>query len=100
MAIISVPNAHCPPYRIWKAWLELRSCWPYGYEKPYSRRELMRRARKVGFHRFEVRGCGFRQALSDQLITLFTGRRTKKNAADSFLDDRMGLSLVYFGWSS
>ncbi len=100
MAIISVPNAHCPPYRIWKAWLELRQCWPYGYEKPYSRRELIGRARKVGFQRTEVRGCGFRQALADQLVPVLTGRRTRKCNPDSILDDSLGLALVLFGWNS
>jgi 2-polyprenyl-3-methyl-5-hydroxy-6-metoxy-1,4-benzoquinol methylase len=100
MAIISVPNAHCLPYRIWKAWLELRQCWPYGYEQPYSQRELIRRARRAGFQRHEVRGFGFRQALADQLIPLLTGRRTPKCNSDSILDDRMGLALILFGWNS
>jgi|CXWL01.1.fsa_nt_gi 2-polyprenyl-3-methyl-5-hydroxy-6-metoxy-1,4-benzoquinol methylase len=100
MAIISVPNAHCPPYRIWKAWLELRQCWPYGYEQPYSRRELIRRARKVGFQRTEVRGFAFRQALADQMMPLLTGRRTRTRTSDSIFDDRMGLALIFFGWNS
>lgn len=100
LAIISVPNAHCPPYRIWKKWLELRRCWPYGFEQPYSRRELKLRARDVGFHRHEVRGCGFRQSLADQFLPLFTGRRKRKCDPDSMLDDSLGLSLVLFGWKS
>lgn len=100
MAVISVPNAHCLPYRIWKAWSEIRKHWPYGYEKPYSRCELVRRGHTVGFDRVEVHGCGFRQALNDQLIPLFTGRRAKAINADSRLDNSMGLSLVFFGWNS
>jgi len=100
MAIISVPNAHCPPYRIWKAWLEIRRCWPYGYEEPYSRGELIRRARDAGFQRTEVRGFGFRQAMADQLAPLFTRRHTRQCTPDSALDDSMGLALVLFGWKS
>jgi hypothetical protein len=99
MAIISVPNARCIPYRIWKSWLELRGCWPYGFEKPYSRRELSRRARQAGFCTIEVRGCGFHQALHDQFLSLFrtSGKRDER---DSILDELWGLSLVLFGWNS
>lgn len=99
LTIISVPNAHCVPYRIWKAWLEWRQSWPYGFERPYPRRELLRRAREAGLLRVEVRGCGFRQSLSDQFLPLLSGRRTLKCMPDSLLDDRMGLSLVLFGWN-
>ena len=99
LAIVSVPNARCIPYRIWKAWLELRSCWPYGFEKPYSRRELARRARQAGFSRLEIRGCGFRQALHDQFLSLLR-RSPNRNERESILDDPWGLSLVLFGWNS
>lgn len=100
MVVISVPNAGCPPYRIWKAWLTLRGSWPYGYEAPYSRHEIARRARESGFDRIEVRGCGFRQALDDQLMPLLGKRRGGKCHSDSMFDDSMGLALILFGWKS
>lgn len=100
MAIISVPNARCVPYRIWKSWLELRDCWPYGYECPFSRRELRRRARQAGFDRIEIRGFGFGQSLTDQLMPLFRRRPVRKAAPDSMLDESMGLALILFGWTT
>lgn len=99
MAIISVPHSQCIPYRIWKAWLELRGSWPYGFELPYNRRELNRRARETGFQRTEIVGCGFRQALGDQLIPLLTGSAPRKSNRNSIFDGPMGLSLVLFGWT-
>jgi len=99
LAIISVPNAHCFPYRLWKAWLELRGCWPYGFEKPYSRRELSRRAHQAGLGGIEVHGCGFQQAVNDQFLSLMM-HRPRKDCADSVLDDRFGLSLILFGWNA
>lgn len=64
LALISVPNAWCIPYRVWKLYLELRGWWPYGMEMPYGRRELIRRARKVGFAHTEIRCFGFWQSIS------------------------------------
>lgn len=99
MAVISVPNAHCMPYRTWKAWLELRGSWPYGFERPYSRRELARRAREAGFQRSEVHGCGFWQSMGDQLVPLVMGGSPRRWQHESMMDHSMGLSLVLFGWN-
>jgi hypothetical protein len=86
------------PYRIWKAWLELRGNWPYGFERPYSRRELTRRAHEAGLKQTEVHGCGFWQALGDQFLPLLVGVEPKRWPHESMLDHSMGLSLVMFGW--
>jgi SAM-dependent methyltransferase len=40
MVAISVPNAHCLPYRLNKWWREWRGTWPWGLEIPYTRAEL------------------------------------------------------------
>jgi hypothetical protein len=42
MGAISVPNAHCLPYRLNKWWQEWRGTWPWGLEIPYTRSELRR----------------------------------------------------------
>ena len=63
IAIISVPNALNPPYRLWK-WLdEWRGRWPVGEEYPFTRREL---------HNF-CRGLELRQYrfIGDSLISSF-----------------------------
>lgn len=100
LAVISVPNAHCVPYRLWKAWLELRGRWPYGFERPYARGELRRRAQEVGLKRVEVHGCGFRQSLGDQFLPLLMGGPPRRCTRNSVFDHSMGLSLVLFGWNS
>jgi SAM-dependent methyltransferase len=40
LAIISVPNAWCVPYRLWKYKLEKQDRWNWGEEYPFTRREL------------------------------------------------------------
>ncbi len=97
MAIISVPNAWCIPYRLWKFYLELRGWWPYGLEVPYTGRELIRRARRVGFERIEGRCMGFWQSVGDQLGKTLLGRRPDWIDRRSLLDGTMGLILLLFG---
>jgi SAM-dependent methyltransferase len=98
VAIISVPNAWCIPYRVWKLYLELRGWWPYGLELPYSRRELMERARRVGFERIEGRCMGFWQSVGDQLGKNLLGWRPDWVDRRSFMDGAMGLVLLLFAW--
>lgn len=98
VAIISVPNAWCIPYRVWKLYLELRGWWPYGLELPYSRRELIGRARRVGFERIEGRCMGFWQSVGDQLGRNLLGRGPDWVDRRSFMDETMGLVLLLFAW--
>jgi 2-polyprenyl-3-methyl-5-hydroxy-6-metoxy-1,4-benzoquinol methylase len=101
LVILSVPNARCWPYRIWKKTLELRGRWPYGYERPFTRGELVRRARDAGLVRAEVRGVGFRQSWRDQFLPLLTGRTSvRRPVEDSPFDERWGLALVLFAWKA
>jgi SAM-dependent methyltransferase len=98
MAIISVPNAWCAPYRLWKSYLELRGWWPYGVEFPYTHRELVRLAYNVGFSRVEAGSLGFWQSVGDHL-----GRGLLRRGADwvdrpSRLDGAMGMTLLAFAW--
>jgi cyclopropane fatty-acyl-phospholipid synthase-like methyltransferase len=97
LGIISVPNARCPSYRLWKFYLELRGWWPYGLEIPYSRREMIRRGRAAGFSRMEMQGCGFWQSVGDHLGRGLLGRGPDWAARSSRLDRVMGMSLIFFG---
>lgn len=94
LAIISVPYAWCVPYRIWKAYLEVRGWWPYGLEIPYSRRELAHRARAARFTSVEMYCFGFRQSLGVHWVKRLTGRRPDWSERPSVLDAVQGLSLV------
>ena len=73
-AIISVPHAWCIPYRLWKSYLELRGCWPYGLEIPYTRRELARRSRQAGFE--EVA----RRSPTRPIMRRYIGRRPRSQS--------------------
>ena len=107
LAVISVPNARCIPYRLRKRYLELRGWWPYGMELPYSRRELLRRARRAGFGRTEAVCMRFPRTLTLDDGT-GAGRRHVGVANDSsgsaprssFLDVWLGLVLLLIGWRS
>ena len=97
LAVISVPHAQCLPYRAWKAYLEFRGWWPYGMEIPYSRTELIRRARAAGFERINTHAMGFRQSIADHWCKRITGRRPKWADTPSLLDGLMGFVLLMFG---
>jgi len=93
MAIVSVPQVWCVPYRLWKLYLELRSQWPYGVEVPYSQRELSRRAGQAGLVPLTIRGLEFRRGW-EQLRRALWKTPMEINVAASRLDSWMGLALV------
>jgi len=97
LCIISVPNAWCPPYRVWKFYLELRGWWPYGFERPYTRREMLRRAKEAGLTGLEARCMGFWQSVGDHWGRSLIGRKPDWVESPSCLDSVMGMSLVLFG---
>jgi len=97
LAIVSVPHAHCPPYRLWKFYLERRGWWPYGMEIPYSRREMLRRSRDVGFVNPQVTCLGFWQSVSDHWGRSVLHRSWDWSRHRSMLDGVMGLILLMFG---
>jgi len=74
-AFISVPNAWCVPYRLWKAYLHLRDAWPYGYEAPYCPGELREAAQRSGMTDARTYQTGFAAAVDGCLILPMTGRR-------------------------
>lgn len=97
LTLISVPNALCPPYRLWKMLLEIPQWWPYGLEIPYSRGELTRRAKQAGFARIEMDGTGFWRSVGDLWGRSLLGRECKWADRPSWMDRSMGLSLQLFG---
>ena len=97
MAVISVPNALCLPYRLWKSYLEFRGWWPYGMELPYCKRELIRRATDAGFADPEAVCMGFWQSVGDLWCKTLFGRCPDWVGRRSLLDHKMGFVLVLFG---
>lgn len=100
MTMISVPNAWCLPYRLWKFYLELRGWWPYGTERPYSRCELVRRAGESGLEHIEATCLGYWQSVGDHVCGSLLRRKSSRPdwvARPSCLDPLMGLSAIVTG---
>jgi len=97
MAIISVPNAACLPYRMWKLYLELRGWWPYGLESPFSATELRRAAEEVHLQHVTVDAVGFWQSVGDHILRGLFKTPFDWAGKQSRLDGAMGMSLVLMG---
>lgn len=95
LVVISVPNARCVPYRLWKAYLELRGWWPYGMEIPYTARELRRRSIAVGLRDVDLRAFEFWRSVSEHWIKRVFGRGPDWSDVPSGLDHRFGEALVF-----
>jgi 2-polyprenyl-3-methyl-5-hydroxy-6-metoxy-1,4-benzoquinol methylase len=76
MVAISVPNAHCLPYRVNKWWRETRGTWAWGLELPYTRSELNRVAKAIGLNSWFIHGSSFLRDWDQFLLTPITGRIT------------------------
>jgi SAM-dependent methyltransferase len=68
ITVISVPNRLSWPYRYWKWNLERQEKWIYGFEKPFSPRELHQFAKAVGFVNISISGSSFYEALYKYLL--------------------------------
>lgn len=97
MTIVSVPHAACIPYRVWKLYLELRRRWPYGVERPYSAREIGRRARAAALESVETKAVGLWHSLSAHWARDLLQRDVDWSHRRSRLDNLMGLILLMFG---
>lgn len=100
LAIVSVPHAWSWPYRLWKRRLETANAWPYGFEKPFSRRELIARAGEAGFARCECFTFGFRQFVSDRMHERLGRAKPRVAVGLSALDRWFGAAIVLFAWRS
>lgn len=97
LAIISVPHARCIPYRLWKGYLELRGCWPYGREIPYSKTEMLRRGHEAGFIDGRAVCLSFWHSLSAHWGRSILGLNIDWTDRSSLLDSMLGLILLYIG---
>ncbi len=96
-AIISVPHARCLPYRLWKAYLELRGWWPYGMEIPYSINELSQLAAQSELVEIETECMGFWQSVGDHWGKSILGSGPDWSNKPSRLDKWMGATLLLKG---
>jgi len=94
VTMVSVPHAWCVPYRLWKLYLETRGAWPYGLEIPYSRSELIARAREAGLDDVRTTTMGFWQSVGDHWGRSVLHRGPDWVARRSILDRSMGLILL------
>jgi len=96
-AFISVPNSRCVPYRLWKAYLHVRGMWRYGYEAPFSPRELRGAARRSGLDRCEVYATGFAASVDGCLLLPMTGRRRGWGDGPALLNRASGWEVNLIG---
>jgi SAM-dependent methyltransferase len=97
LTVISVPHTWGIPYRLWKFYCELRRCWPYGMEVPYSRGELTARFQAAGLTRTDAALFGFWQSVGDHLCRSIFGTGPDWAACPSRLDRLLGATLVVSG---
>jgi 2-polyprenyl-3-methyl-5-hydroxy-6-metoxy-1,4-benzoquinol methylase len=74
MVAISVPNAHCLPYRLNKWKQETTGKWIWGLEIPYTRRELGEVAREIGLKSWSIHGSSFLRDWDQFLLSPITSR--------------------------
>ncbi len=84
LAVISVPNRHCWPYRLWKARREALGKWQFGLEMPFSRDEIARICRESGVTEFDIAGSSFMASLD----FLIPAARWKRSVEKRVLRDR------------
>ncbi len=104
IAIIDVPNAYNPPYRIFKFLSELLGTWKFGEEYPYTRSELLEIGEQINGKFLALFGDEFYSSIKFLLpanflrrwfgvgIPLSKNQIRKQNP--SFLDDTLGYSLI------
>ena len=84
LAVISVPNRNCWPYRLWKARREALGKWQFGLEMPFSRSELAQICHSIGVTDFEIAGSPFVASLE----FLFPLARWKRSMEKRILKDK------------
>ena len=102
MTFISVPNAHNPPYRFYKFVAERIGKWNVGEEIPFSRSELARICKKLGYSDFEFFGDSFGESfrfinplvIMSKLFNRTSMRTPVKPQRGSRLDAHFAYALI------
>lgn len=84
LVVITVPNRHCWPYRLWKARRELTGKWHFGMEIPYSRAEISTICAAIGVKDWHITGSPFLASLD--FVLPFA--RWKRSIEKRILKDR------------
>ncbi len=84
LAIITVPNSRCHPYRWWKAKKQRLGTWEWGLEIPFSEEELVSICETIGITDYSIVGSPFLQTLN--FVTPFS--RWKRSIEKRVLKDR------------
>ena len=78
LVIISVPNRLFFPHEILNFFLHKKNKWPLGYERSFSRQELLGLASKIGLKKAEVGGSAFITDLIRYFFVFASTRFLKK----------------------
>jgi 2-polyprenyl-3-methyl-5-hydroxy-6-metoxy-1,4-benzoquinol methylase len=90
-AIISVPNKHCPPYRLYKYLAEKLGRWPFGEEYPMSKVELKEICAEIEIKEYKI----ISSSLINTFAFFYSGFRSIQRATP--LDPYLGYALVLIG---
>ncbi len=104
IAVIAVPNAYNPPYRIFKFLKETTGRWEFGEEHPYTKKELLQLVNKLGAEKVALFGDDFYSSLKFLLPANFLRRFFKVGSPNNLsdlrqergtpIDDYLGYSLT------
>lgn len=92
VAVISVPNRLCPPYRVAKRvrnWQEI----------PFTKGELRNIAQKIGAREISVYGCDFIAFINSSVASLWTRGGKESRLTPSLPDIRLGCLDNHFGYA-
>lgn len=108
IVIISVPNRLFFPHEILNFFLHRKNKWPLGYERSFSRSELLELAGRIGLNNVEIGGSAFMSDLF-RYIFVFTSTNFFKrffrtlscwvsfNDRASLFDDLFGADIFLMG---
>lgn len=95
--LVTVPNALNPFYVMRKKILELKQSWPFGFEKPYTQRELRRRIENGGLEFLRFDGFGFLRSVADfvQLLLSQKIKGFRKGGVDNGILHKLNYGITH-----
>lgn len=100
MIIVSIPNAKCFLYQIYKFLAQLFRVWKYGIEIPYSKKELDEIAKKLEIKKYWILESSFLNAFYHFLIInplKILGINLKERFMDTKILNKYGYALIFIG---